>query len=372
MYLDYNATTPVDKRVIEAMMPYMGEVFGNPSSVHRYGRIARAAIDQARQQVAALVNAHESQVIFTSGGTEANNLALKGCLPHANKTLLAHSAIEHSSVLDTAKGMQRQGYQREEIAVDNQGLVSAESLQQVLSLKPALVSVMLANNETGVIQDLDNITQQVRAQGALMHTDAVQAAGKIKVDFKASNVHLMSLSAHKIYGPKGVGALVIDKAIDLQSTQQGGGHEKGYRSGTENLSGIVGFGKAAELAVQELDERSKNTLPLRDALQQGLLSIPGVEVYSVDAPRVPNTVQAGIPGFDGEALLLELDRRDIAISSGSACSSGHTGASHVLQAMNANMPLAKSAIRVSLGKESTSADVQEFLKQLGDILQVTA
>ncbi len=370
MYLDYNATTPVDQRVIEAMMPYMGEFFGNPSSVHRYGRIARAAIEQARQQVAALVNAHESQVIFTSGGTEANNLALKGCLSPAEKPLLAHSAIEHASVLETAHAMQMQGYQRKEIAVDDQGLVLAESLQQVLTLKPALVSVMLANNETGVIQNLDEITQQVRAQGALMHTDAVQAAGKIKVDFKASNVHLMSLSAHKIYGPKGVGALIIDKAIDLHSTQQGGGHEKGYRSGTENLAGIVGFGKAAELALQELDERSSKILPLRNELEQGLLNIHGVKVYSMGAPRVPNTVQAGIPGFDGEALLMELDKRDIAISSGSACSSGHTGASHVLQAMHAEMPLAKSAIRASLGKDSTSVDVQEFLKQLVDILQI--
>lgn len=372
MYLDYNATTPVDERVIEVMIPYLGEFFGNPSSVHRYGRIARAAIDQARQQVAALVNAHESQVIFTSGGTEANNLAIKGCLWQEKNSLLAHSAIEHASVLETARAMQRQGWQREEIAVDDQGRVLIESLQQVLALKPYLVSVMQANNETGVIQDLNEITQQVRAQGALMHTDAVQAAGKIPVDFRASNVHLMSLSAHKIYGPKGCGALIVDKALDLQAMQHGGGHEKGYRTGTENLAGIVGFGKAAELALQELDERSQRILPLRETLQQGLLSISGVEVYSMQAPRVPNTIQAGIPGFDGETLLMELDRRGIAISSGSACSSGHTEPSHVLQAMQAELPLAKSAIRISLGKDSTDSEVQEFLRQLAEILQGVA
>ncbi len=372
MYFDYNATTAIDERVVEAMLPYLVEVFGNPSSVHRYGRLARAAIDQARQQVAALVNAHESQVIFTSGGTEANNLAIKGCLWQEKNALLAHSAIEHASVLEPAKAMQRQGWRREEILVDDQGRVLMKSLQKILTLKPLLVSVMQANNETGVIQALDEITQQVRDHGAFMHTDAVQAAGKIKVDFKASNVHLMTLSAHKIYGPKGSGALIVDKALDLYAMQFGGGHEKGYRPGTENLAGIVGFGKAAELALQEWDERSQQVLPLRDALQQGLLAISGVKVYSLHAPRVPNTIQVGIPGYDGEALLMELDRRNIAVSSGSACASGDTGASHVLQAMQAEMPLAKSAIRISLGKNSTMLEVQEFLIQLADILHVAA
>lgn len=372
MYFDYNATTPVDVRVIEAMTPYLGEYFGNPSSVHRYGRIARAAIDQARQQVAALVNAHESQVIFTSGGTEANNLALKGCLWQQKHGMLAYSAIEHASVLATARAMQSQGWQCEQIAVDSQGVVSAESLQKILKLKPHLVSVMQANNETGVVQKLDEITERVRAQGALMHSDVVQAAGKIKVDFRGSNLHMMSVSAHKIYGPKGSGALILDKAIDLQALLHGGGHEKGYRNGTENLAGIVGFGKAAELALQELNERTLTVEPLRDKLQQGLLNIPGVVIYSGQAERVPNTVMAGIPGFDGEALLMELDRKDIAVSSGSACSSGHTEASHVLQAMQADKILARSAIRISLGKDNTEDEVQEFLKQLRNVIQMAA
>lgn len=372
MYLDYNATTPVDERVIEAMTPYLGQYFGNPSSVHRYGRVTRAAIDQARQQIAALVNAHESQVIFTSGGTEANNLALKGCLWQQERGMIAHSAIEHASVLATAKAMQMQGWRREQIAVDKQGRINTDSLQQILALKPDLVSVMQANNETGVLQQLDEITQQVRAQGALMHTDAVQAVGKIKVDFKGNNLHMMSLSAHKIYGPKGSGALIVDKAIDLQPMQHGGGHERGYRTGTENLAGIVGFGKAAELAMQELDARVQKILPLRDKLQQGLLKIPGVVIYSGQAERVPNTVQAGIPGFDGEALLMELDKRNIAVSSGSACSSGYTEASHVLQAMHAEPTLARSAIRISLGKDSTEQQVQNFLAQLVEILQRVA
>jgi cysteine desulfurase len=263
IYLDHNATTAIDERVLDAMMPYLADSFGNPSSVHRYGRIARAAIDTAREQVAALVNAHPSQVFFTSGGTEANNLALKGFTAANAEGSIAYSAIEHASVYEVMHVLNQQGRKCLSINVDSNGILDMDALDNALAEDIRLVSVIMANNETGVIQDIKQISEQVRKVDAVMHTDAVQAAGKIEVDFKASAVHMMSLSSHKMYGPKGAGALVVDKSLELVPLLHGGGHEKGMRSGTENVAAIVGFGAAAELAANELRVRTEHISRLR-------------------------------------------------------------------------------------------------------------
>jgi cysteine desulfurase len=357
IYLDHNATTAIDERVLDAMMPYLADSFGNPSSVHRYGRIARAAIDTAREQVAALVNAHPSQVFFTSGGTEANNLALKGFTAANAEGSIAYSAIEHASVYEVMHVLNQQGRKCLSINVDSNGILDMDALDNALAEDIRLVSVIMANNETGVIQDIKQISEQVRKVDAVMHTDAVQAAGKIEVDFKASAVHMMSLSSHKMYGPKGAGALVVDKSLELVPLLHGGGHEKGMRSGTENVAAIVGFGAAAELAANELRVRTEHISRLRKKLEHELHSMHKVEVYAEDVNRLVNTVLLGIEGIDGEALLMNLDRKGIAVSSGSACASGKTEPSHVLTAMGVQPEQAGNAIRISLGKDSTEHDI---------------
>ncbi len=364
VYLDNNATTPLDEDVREAMLPFLLDQFGNPSSIHQKGRIARAAIDTARGQVASLVNAHPSQVIFTSGGTEANNLALKGATARRPPGRMAVSAIEHSSVLKTAQSMARYGWAVELIDVDRNGTVTAGALEQALSGNPDLVSVMWANNETGVMQDIASLAARVRQRGAIMHTDAVQAAGKTEIDFASAGVHMLSLSAHKIYGPKGVGALVVDKALEIEPLLHGGGHEMGYRSGTENVAGIVGFGKAAELASQELDQRRHYLQRLRDYLEQQLGRLPEVVILGGTAQRLSNTVPVAAPGIAGETMLMYLDEHGIAVSSGSACSSARTDTSHVLLAMKIDAALAGSSLRISLGKYTTIADIDRLIAAL--------
>ena len=357
VYLDHNATTPVDERVLEVMLPYMREHYGNASSVHREGRVAKQAIEQAREQVAALVGAHSSQVIFTSGGTEANNLALKGVCLSSPLTRLVVSAIEHDSVLVPAKLLGA-----EILPVDGQGRLRQEQLAQSLANGNKLVSVMLVNNETGVIQDIASLAQMTRKQGALLHTDAVQAVGKIHVDMAALGVQMLSLSAHKIYGPKGIGALVVDKAVSFEPLLHGGGHEKGRRAGTQNVAAIVGFGKAAELAALELAQRNQTQLQLRERLEQRLMdSVAGVEIFSRQAERVANTCFFSVPGIDGEALLLALDEAGYAVSSGSACDSKNSGPSHVLMAMGIEEDRAQGAIRVGLGQDNTQAQVDDFV-----------
>lgn len=366
VYLDHNATTPLDARVLDAMLPYLREHYGNPSSLHLQGRTARAALDQAREQVAALVNAHPSQVVFTSGGTEANNYALKGVAAKLTPGRIAISAIEHSSLLGAAQGLVAHGWQCDSIAVDEQCRVSRAALSMVLKSGPRLVSVMIVNNETGVIQDIAALSAQVRAAGAIMHTDAVQAAGKIAVDFPASGAHLMSLSAHKLYGPKGVGALIVDKALDLEPLLQGGGHEMERRAGTENVAGIVGFGAAALLAQQELASRTAHLKTLRDALEQRLRALSGVVVFAAQMQRIANTVLIGVPAIEGETLLMELDRHGIAVSSGSACASGSPDPSHVLLAMGIDPDAARRVIRISLGKDNTLADIDRLITVLNE------
>ncbi len=364
VYVDHNATTPLDSRVLDAMLPFLQEHYGNPSSRHHWGRLTRDALDRAREQVANLVNVHPDQVIFTSGGTEANNHALKGLAATQRSAQLLHSAIEHESVRATCRSLARHGWQVGEIAVDAGGLVSAHKLQQMLRDDTRLVSVMLANNESGVIQDVAAISDMVREAGAVMHTDAVQAAGKIPVDFHQLGVHMMTLSGHKLYGPKGTGALVIDKAVDIEPLIEGGGHEKGRRSGTENVAGIVGFGMAAELARTELESRQQHLHTLQQQFEQGLGQMKGTVIFADKVERVPNTVFFSVAGIDGETLMMNLDRQGYALSSGSACSSSKTGPSHVLLAMGVDEQLAQCAIRVSFGQQNTGQDVGALLKAL--------
>ncbi len=364
-YLDYNATTPVDKRVVEAMLPYLREHFGNPSSAHRFGRIAQAALEKAREQVAELVKTHPSQVIFTSGGTEANNLAVKGVTARSAPGHIAIGATEHPSVVKAAASLREDGWQVITLAVDGQGRVEMQTLSEALKQGPALVSVMFANNETGVIENVSAISELVRAAGAVMHTDAVQAAGKVPLDFAATGAHLMSLSAHKIYGPKGVGALVIDKAVGLRPQLHGGGHEKDRRAGTENVAGIVGLGAAATIVKERLGKYGLRLSELRKRLESGLRAIGGIEIFSEEVTRLPNTVCFGVSGMDGEMLLLNLDKAGMAVSSGSACSSTNTEPSPVLSAMGISPDVARGALRVSLGWGNTESEVDEFVNVLG-------
>ncbi|MEK8090673.1 cysteine desulfurase family protein [Thermithiobacillus plumbiphilus] len=366
MYLDHNATTPVDPQVLEAMLPHLQGCCGNPSSVHKAGRIARAAVDEAREQVASLVGVQASQVVFTASGTEANNMALKGvaALKGRDAALLV-SAIEHPSVAQVASALARQGWPVQRVAPDVHGLVQAEAVAEAMPAACGLVSVMLANNETGAIQDVAAIARIARARGALVHTDAVQALGKMPVDFGALGVHMMSLSAHKIYGPKGVGALVLDKRTALEPLLHGGGHERRRRAGTENVAAIVGFGKAAVLAQERLDADMAQQSALRDRLiQAARAAVPDMVVFAEDAPRLCNTVALGVPGIEGETLLMSLDLMDIMVSSGSACSSGSLDPSPALLAMGVPVDVARSAIRVSLGRDTSVADIDRFVSVL--------
>jgi cysteine desulfurase len=369
VYLDYNASTPVDARVLEAMTECLAGDIGNPSSTHQFGRAARARLETAREQVAALVGAHPSQVIFTGGGTEANNLAVQAVTRGRQPGRLAVSSIEHPSVLEPASALAEQGWQLDRIAVDDQCRVTAEALADNLHPDTRLISVMAANNETGAIQAIGELAERSRSVGAVFHSDAIQAAGKVMLDFESSGVQLMTLSAHKIYGPKGVGALIADRSLELSPLILGGGQERGIRAGTENLAGVVGFGLAAELAKTELRKRAVHTRRLRDRLQAGLARYPEISVFAAEAERLPNTVQLAVAGIDGETLLMQLDRAGIAVSSGSACSSGKTSPSHVLMAMGVDADQARSAIRVSLGTETTQADIDVLLAALGQQLK---
>jgi len=377
IYLDYNATTPLDGRVLDAMMPFLREQFGNASSGHQSGRAARAAMDVAREQVAALVNVHPSQVIFTSGGTEANNLALKGRAARLIPGYIVLSGVEHSSVRIPANVLEKYGWMLDEIGVDDNGQLVSENLRAIFSRMPTdsakILAVMLANNETGVVYDTAPIAALAREFGATLLVDAVQAAGKMPVDFTDSGAQLMSLSAHKIYGPKGVGALIVDKAVDMEPVLHGGGHEKARRAGTENVAAIVGFGKAAELALSELSTRRAQSQKLRHHLETRLCSeLPQVCIFGQQAERLPNTSFFALPGLDGETLLMNIDQMGLAVSSGSACATGEVEPSHVLLSMGVSPERAREAIRVSLGKESRRDEIDSFidcLKQQVRVLQ---
>lgn len=368
VYLDHNATTPVDPRVLEAMLPWFSQRYGNASSRHEYGRAARAAVDEARARVAAAIGAHATEVVFTSGGSEANNLFIKGAAAGMKPGLVGVSAIEHPCVREPARFLVRQGWQVREIGVDGDGRLNAEDYAAVLEKRPSLISVMLANNETGVIQDIGHWAEVARPSRAWFHTDAVQAFGKIPVDFRALNargVHAMTLSAHKIGGPKGAGALVLDKRLDIAPLISGGGHERGLRSGTENVPAIVGFGLACQLVAEEKSAVAERLAGLRTNLEHGLTE-QGATIFCQGVDRLPNTVYFALPGIDGETLVAKLDRAGFAVASGAACSSANPEPSHVLMAMGVEPALARGAVRVSLGRETTAREVGDFLIALAE------
>jgi len=363
IYLDHNATTALDSRVLEAMLPWMQAQTGNPTSRHVYGRDARNAIEQARTQVAEACGAYPSQVIFTGSGTEANNFAVKGIAANQPETQILFGATEHPCVSRPAIAMDRQGCKSHSLAVNSNGLIDAEQLKTKLQTDTSLVSIMLANNETGVIQDIASIAETTRKAGALMHTDAVQGLGKLPVSFNDLNVHAMTVSSHKIHGPQGAAALILDKRVDIQPLLHGGGQEKGLRSGTENVAAIVGFGMACELAAANLDRFSSHTKKLRDQLELGLSSL-NISIFGNQVSRLPNTSFFAVEGIEGETLVMALDRKGFAVASGSACSSDSTEPSHVLLAMGVQPDLARGAIRVSFGAHNTEQQVMDLLVTL--------
>jgi len=362
-YFDHNATTPIDDGVFEAMLPYLRGRYGNASSRHELGTVARRAVDAARQQVAALVNAQPVQVIFVSGGTEANNLFIKGAAGYLKPSQIAVSAIEHPCVAKPAQELARQGWKLRKLAVSRAGAIDLADVGAALKEPTGIVSVMLANNETGVIQDVAAVAASARAAKAWMHTDAVQALGKIPVDFQALGVHAMTISAHKIYGPKGAAALVMDKRLQLRPLIHGGGHEQGLRSGTENVPAIVGFGAACELAAGRMQELAKRQAAMRERLEQGLHGL-GAAIFGEDAPRIPNTTYFAFKGIVGETLVIELDKAGYAVAPGAACSSANPEPSATLLAMGVDAELARGAVRFSLGAGNTRQQVDDFLRVL--------
>lgn len=369
VYLDYNATTPLAEPVLAAMLPFLREQYGNASSRHEYGTVARRAIDAAREQIASLVGVQASQIVFTSGGTEANNLFMKGAAGYLKPSQVAVSAIEHPCVARPAADLARGGWTLRKLAVTRDGEVDLADVDAALAAPTGLVSVMLANNETGVIQNVARVADMARAARAWMHTDAVQALGKIRVDFEALNVHAMTLSSHKIYGPKGAGALVLDKRIELKPLLSGGGHERGLRSGTENVAAIVGFGIAAEIAAARLAETSTRLKLLQDELERGLKGV-GATIFGQRAQaRLPNTSYFAIPGIEGETLVIELDKAGYAVAAGAACSSANPEPSATLIAMGIAPELARGAVRVSLGAPTTAAEIDGFIRALGEVAQ---
>ena len=365
-YLDHNATTPLDPAVLAAMLPWLESRFGNASSRHEYGRQARQAIDEARQRVAAAVNAHPTEVIFTSGGSEANNLFLKGAAASSKPGVVAIGATEHPCVLKPAQQLEKQGWRLRTLAVDAAGQIEAEDFAEALLLKPRLLSVMLANNETGVVQDVATLASVAKPAGGWFHTDAVQVLGKREIDFRrlnAAGVHAMTLSAHKAYGPQGAAALILDKRVELQPLIAGGGHERGLRSGTENVAAIVGFGVAAELAAQHVAEVAAHVRWLQEKLENGLLAL-GASIFARDSERLPNTSYFAFRDIDGETLVGKLDREGFAVASGAACSSANPEPSHVLKAMGVAPEMARGAVRVSLGAGNTETEIEQFINAL--------
>jgi cysteine desulfurase len=367
VYFDHNATTPLDGKVLEAMLPYLRGNFGNASSRHELGMVARRAVDTARQQVGALVNAQPSQVIFVSGGTEANNLFIKGAAGYLKPSQVAVSAIEHPCIAKPAQELARQGWKVRKLAVTSGGQLDLADVDAALKEPTGIVSVMLVNNETGVILDVAAAAERARAARAWMHTDAVQALGKIPVDFQSLGVHAMTVSAHKIYGPKGAGALIIDKRLQLRPIIHGGGHEQGLRSGTENVAAIAGFGAACEIAAGRMQQLAQRQEVMRARLEQGLNEM-GAVIFGEKAPRVANTSYFAFQGIMGETLVIELDKAGYAVAPGAACSSANPEPSATLLAMGVDPERARGAVRFSLGAGNTPQQVDDFLRALKTVV----
>lgn len=371
IYMDHSATTPVDPEVFNEMIPYFTDRFGNASSIHLYGQDARRAVDKARAQVAHLINAAPQEIIFTSGGTEADNQAIVSyMLANQNKgNHLITSAIEHHAVLETCEHLAKQGFELTVLPVTSEGVVEQNVLQEALKPSSRLVSIMHANNEVGTIQDIKELASISHAAGAVFHTDAVQSMGKLPINVKAMGIDMLSASSHKIYGPKGVGCLFIRKGIRLPSLLHGGGQERKLRAGTENVPAIVGFGKACELAEQNMKERAEKLEKLAYRLREGILTtIPNTRLTGHPSQRLPGSVSVCFQFVEGESILLMLDSFGIMASSGSACTSGSLDPSHVLLALGLPHEIAHGSLRLTLGKDNTDEDVDKVLEVLPGII----
>lgn len=367
IYLDHNATTPLDPRVLEAMLPVLRDGFGNPSSLHWFGQQARAAVDAAREQVAALIGASPGEVVFTASGTEADNMALRGAAAAARepRRKLVYSTIEHHAVMNTAKALAEEGVPVESARTSVNGVVDLDDLRAKVDERTALVAVMLANNETGLVEPLAEVTRIARERGALVHCDAVQAVGKIPVDVRLLDVDTLALSAHKIYGPKGVGALYVRRGTRLKAFVRGGAQERNRRAGTENVAGVVGLGRAAALAREEMATESARLAGLRDRLEARLLAIPGA-LRNGEGPRVPNTANLSFSGAEAESLVMALDMAGVAVSTGAACAAGAVEPSHVLRAMGLTPERVQASLRFSLGRGTTEDQVDRAASLVTD------
>ena len=371
IYLDNHATTRVDPRVVEAMLPYFTTTYGNPASVsHRFGWDAAAAVDRAREQVATLIGAESKEVVFTSGATEANNLAIKGALAHLKRkgNHLVTAATEHRAVLDPMKRLAREGWDLTVVACDEHGMVSAEAVEAALTDRTILVSVMAANNEVGTLNPIGAIGQLCHARGVLFHTDATQAVGKVPLDVRQDAIDLLSLSAHKLYGPKGIGALYVrrrDPLVRLTPLLDGGGHERGLRSGTIAVPLVVGLGEAADLARRERPEESARLRGLRERLHAGLAArVEAIVLNGHPTLRLPGNLNLSFAYVDGEALMMAM--RDVAVSSGSACTSANPEPSHVLTAMGRDEDMARASLRFGLGRFTTAEEIDYAVDAVAD------
>lgn len=372
IYLDHNATTPVLPEVLEVMLRYYREDFGNPSSVHRYGRRTRVAVDDTRDCVAEMLGAPASAIFFSSGGTEANNTILKGVAAalHGQGRHLVTSQIEHPAVLDTCAYLAQQGYTVTYVPVDEHGVVDPEAVREALTDETILVSIMYANNETGVIQPVADIARLVRQRGILMHTDAVQAFGKMPLRVDELGVDFLSFSGHKLYAPKGIGGWYARPGAPLHPLLHGGHQERGMRSGTEPVAGIAALGQACAIARRDMPQEWERQLELQQRLEHGICEqIPGVRIQGAEAPRLPHTTNVAFAGVEGEALLMSLDLQGVALSTGSACSSGSLEPSHVLRAMGVPGAYLYGALRCSLGRGTTLEDIEYVLEILPGIVQ---
>lgn len=366
VYLDHNATTGVAPEVLDAMLPYLSGEYGNAASIHTFGQKARGAVETAREQVAALIGARAQEIVFTSGGTEADNHAIFGVVGAASPASRPHviaSSIEHEAVLNSCQALEKQGAEVTYLAVDREGRIQPEELRQAVRKETVLITIMHANNELGTVQPLDAIGRIAGEADVCFHTDAVQSAGKLPIDVNALAVDLLALSGHKFYAPKGIGALYIRGGTRLRQFLYGGHHQRGFRPGTENVPGIVGLGKAAELARQSLAEDATRISALRDRLEQGIAAqVPHTRVNAAHAQRTPNTANITFHGIEGEALVIALDLKGLACSTGAACSSGAFEPSHVLTAIGLPPEEARASLRFSLGRHTSAADIDFALQ----------
>jgi len=369
VYMDHAATTYVDPEVIQAMLPYLSERFGNASSLHSFGREAKEALEHSREVVAKALGASPDEIYFTSGGTESDNLAIKGVMwANRDKNHVITSLIEHHAVLETCSSLEERGLDVTYLPVDRYGLVSLNHLEDSITEKTGLITIMHANNEIGTIEPIKEIGKIARENDVYLHTDAVQTFGKIPTDVNELNVDLLSISGHKIYGPKGVGVLYVREGVRIEPVQHGGGHEKGMRSGTENVPGIVGLAKAVEISQRELGKEAERLKRLRDRLIKGVLEIEDSWLNGHPTNRLPNNANFGFAGVEGESLILRLDAKGVAASTGSACSSGSGTPSHVLTAIGLTPEQTSGSLRLTLGKRNTEEDIDYVLEVLPEIV----